>query len=44
VHCLSVLGWIESTVTISGAKLVSAEEIACRLRGDKACELRVRYE
>ena len=44
VHCLSVLGWIESTVTISGAKLVSAEEVACRLRGDKACELRVRYE
>ena len=44
VHCLSVLGWIESTVTISGARLVSAEEVACRRRGDEACELRVRYE
>jgi hypothetical protein len=42
--CLSVLGWIEATVSVSGAKLVSSEEVACRLRGDKACELRVRYE
>ena len=44
VHCLSVLGWIESTIVISGAKLISGEEVACRRRGDKACELRVRYE
>jgi hypothetical protein len=44
VHCLSVLGWVESSVTISGARVISGEEVACRRRGAAACELRVRYE
>jgi hypothetical protein len=42
-HCLSVLGWVESSVITSGAKVQSCEEVACRRRGDPACELRVRY-
>jgi hypothetical protein len=29
-HCLSVLGWVESSVTISGARVLSGEEVACR--------------
>jgi hypothetical protein len=41
--CLSVLGWAEESVRISGAKVLSCEETACRLRGANACELRIRH-
>lgn len=44
VHCLSVLGWVESSVTISGARVISGAEVECRRLGGKVCELRVRYE
>jgi hypothetical protein len=44
VLCLSVLGWIEESVRISGAKVLSAEEPACRTRGANVCEFVVRYE
>jgi hypothetical protein len=43
VHCLGVLGWAEESIAISGAKVLSAEEVACRRRGDPVCELRARY-
>ncbi len=43
-HCLSVLGWVESSVTLTGARVIAGEEAACRLRGAPACEMRVRYE
>ncbi|MGH7296113.1 MAG: hypothetical protein ACRELB_14315 [Polyangiaceae bacterium] len=42
--CLSVLGWVEESVRLSGAKVLSAEEPACRTRGDGACKFVVRYE
>jgi hypothetical protein len=42
-HCLGVLGWAEESIAISGAKVLSAEETRCRLRGDPLCELRARY-
>ena len=42
-HCLSVLGWAEESVRISGAKVLSCEETACRLSGATACEMRLRY-
>jgi hypothetical protein len=43
-HCLSVLGWVESSVSISGARVISGEEAACRRSGGEACVMRVRYE
>jgi hypothetical protein len=42
-HCLSVLGWIEQSAIISGAKVISAEETQCRTRGDPVCEFQVQY-
>lgn len=43
-HCLSVLGWSEQSVELSGGKLVGrAEEVACRTTGSPCCELVVRW-
>ena len=36
-HCLSVLGWAERSIELSGGKLIEAEETTCRTRGDDAC-------
>ncbi|WP_394821983.1 hypothetical protein [Pendulispora albinea] len=41
--CLSVLGWLEQTVTIAGAELIDAREVMCRLRDGNACEFRLLY-
>lgn len=38
-HCLSVLGWVTRSIELSGAKVNSAGEKRCRLRGDECCEL-----
>lgn len=38
-HCLSVLGWISRSIEMSGAKVTSAVEKRCRVRGDDCCEL-----
>jgi hypothetical protein len=38
-HCLSVLGWCVRSIEMSGAKVNSAQEKRCRLRGDECCEL-----
>jgi predicted hydrocarbon binding protein len=43
VHCMSVLGWMEETVEMTGAKLLGAQETHCRLSGDDACEFQVTY-
>lgn len=43
VHCLSVLGWIEQSAVISGAKVTRAEEVKCRTRGDAVCEFQIEY-
>lgn len=42
-HCLSVLGWMEQSATISGATVTSAREVLCRLNGDPRCEFQVEY-
>ena len=43
-HCLSVLGWAEKSVEMSGGKLLTSEEATCRLRGDAVCTLRLTWE
>ncbi|WP_394842597.1 hypothetical protein LZC95_36705 [Pendulispora brunnea] len=43
-HCNAVLGWMEQTVIITGARLNDARESACRLRGAKACEFEILYD
>ena len=42
-HCLSVEGWIERSVELSGGKEVQLEELDCRARGDARCRMRVRW-
>ena len=36
-HCLSVLGWAERSVELSGGADVRSEETACRVNGDPNC-------
>ena len=36
-HCLSVLGWTERSVELSGGADVRSDETACRVRGDAHC-------
>lgn len=42
-HCLSVLGWAERSVELSGGIVSTAEETTCRTRGDDACRFVVVY-
>ncbi len=42
-HCLSVLGWTERAMEISGAREVKTTE-RCRLLGDKECEFDLRWK
>ena len=42
-HCLSVLGWMEQSAMISGAKVIDAREVRCRLSGETSCEFHLRY-
>lgn len=43
VHCLSVAGWCERSVEISGGNQVRLEELECRAEGDDRCLLRVHW-
>ena len=43
VHCLSVEGWIERSVELSGGKDVVLDELDCRARGGARCRMRVRW-
>jgi hypothetical protein len=43
-HCLSVLGWMEQSAVISGAKVTLADEVQCRTRGDAVCAFQLEYE
>ena len=38
-HCLSVQGWAERSVELSGGQDVKLEEPGCRARGDAECNL-----
>ncbi|HLU67944.1 MAG TPA: hypothetical protein VKZ63_16780 [Kofleriaceae bacterium] len=42
-HCLSVLGWAERSVELSGGSEVQAAEVACRTRGGDACRFRASW-
>lgn len=42
-HCLSVLGWAERSVELSGGTITEASEVTCRLRGDDACRFSITY-
>lgn len=43
VHCLSVLGWAERSVELSGGEVSSATETTCRTQGADACRFVVTY-
>lgn len=42
-HCLSVLGWAAKSIELSGARVVQADELKCRTRGEACCELAVAW-
>jgi hypothetical protein len=44
VHCLSVLGWCERSIELSGGKHVDSVEVRCRTRGDDCCQLDTQWE
>lgn len=43
-HCLSVAGWAERSIELSGGKRAIVEESKCRTRGDDLCQLDVTWE
>jgi hypothetical protein len=43
-HCLSVLGWAEQSIEISGAVVTDGREDKCRTKGDGACELLLEWK
>lgn len=44
VHCLSVLGWAEQSVELSGGKSVESMETSCRALGGTKCELAITWK
>lgn len=42
-HCLSVMGWAERSIELSGGRDVTMEETACRARGDEDCSFHARW-
>jgi len=43
-HCLSVTGWAERSIELSGGKRPAMEETKCRTRGDDHCQLDVSWD
>jgi hypothetical protein len=43
-HCLSVLGWAEKSVELSGGVITYVEEEQCRTNGDRACVIVARWK
>lgn len=43
-HCLSVMGWCERSIELSGGRRVLVDETLCRTRGDNICQLDVTWE
>lgn len=43
-HCLSVMGWAERAIELSGGKRPIVEESQCRTRGDELCQLDITWE
>jgi hypothetical protein len=44
VHCMSVLGWAQRSIELSGGKKVESTETKCRTRGDEWCQLESVWE
>lgn len=42
--CLTVVGWHERAIEMSGGRSVKVEEVQCRSRGDAVCEYRCAWE
>jgi len=42
-HCMSVGGWCERSIEISGGRDTRVIELACRARGDERCVLRATW-
>lgn len=42
-HCLSVIGWAERSVELSGGKEVKAVEQSCRAKGDAECAVHIEW-
>jgi hypothetical protein len=43
-HCLSVMGWCERSIELSGGLDVEITETRCRTRGDELCQLEASWE
>jgi len=43
-HCLSVLGWCERSIELSGGRSVLVTEPRCRTRGDAVCQMEAIWE
>ena len=43
-HCLSVAGWCERSIELSGGRSVLLAETRCRTRGDDVCQLEATWE
>ena len=43
-HCLSVAGWVERSVELSGGKRPVVVESRCRTRGDSLCQIDISWE
>jgi hypothetical protein len=43
-HCLSVMGWAERSIELSGGKAVTMNEPRCRTTGDELCQLEATWE
>jgi hypothetical protein len=42
-HCLSVQGWAERSVELSGGRDVALDELSCRVIGDPTCRFRITW-
>jgi hypothetical protein len=43
-HCLSVMGWAERSIELSGGHNPIVEESKCRTRGDELCQIETAWE
>jgi hypothetical protein len=43
-HCLSVMGWTERSIELSGGKAPVVDESSCRTRGDELCQMDLAWE
>lgn len=44
IHCMSVLGWAQRSIELSGGSDVVSKETKCRTRGDDFCELEASWK